>query len=52
MAIGKAGAKNAALLAIRILALNDDALDRQLSAYIQAMADEVEARQAKLTTVA
>jgi phosphoribosylaminoimidazole carboxylase PurE protein len=51
MAIGKAGAKNAALMAIRILALNDKALDRQLSEYIQAKADEVEARQAKLAMV-
>ncbi len=51
MAIGKAGAKNAALMAIRILALNDKALDRQLSEYIQAMADEVEARQTKLAMV-
>ena len=34
MAIGDAGAKNAALLALRILALHDDALGRKLSEFI------------------
>jgi len=42
MAIGKAGAKNAALLAIRILALHDANLAKKLSDFIAAMAKEVE----------
>jgi len=45
MAIGKAGAKNAALFAIRILALADKSIDSKLSAYIQKMAREVEKKQ-------
>jgi phosphoribosylaminoimidazole carboxylase PurE protein len=42
MAIGKAGAKNAALMAVRILALSDKTLGKKLGAYIANMADEVE----------
>ena len=38
MAIGKAGAKNAALLAIRFLALEDKALNDRLAAYVKKMA--------------
>ena len=45
MAIGRAGAKNAALLAIRILALNDEGLRGKLQAYIGDMAREVEKKQ-------
>jgi 5-(carboxyamino)imidazole ribonucleotide mutase len=41
-AIGKAGAKNAALLAIAILALGDDKLDSQLSAFRESLRAEVE----------
>jgi phosphoribosylaminoimidazole carboxylase PurE protein len=41
-AIGKAGAKNAALLAIAILALGDDKLDSQLSAFRETLRVEVE----------
>jgi 5-(carboxyamino)imidazole ribonucleotide mutase len=48
MAIGKAGAKNASLLAIRILALSDARLQGQLAAYVQTMAKDVEDKQAKL----
>jgi 5-(carboxyamino)imidazole ribonucleotide mutase len=48
MAIGKAGARNAALLAIRILALTDKRLQDQLADYVRAMADEVERKQGKL----
>ena len=40
-AIGVAGAKNAALSAIRILALQDEALSKQLKAHQAAMADSV-----------
>jgi phosphoribosylaminoimidazole carboxylase PurE protein len=41
-AIGKAGAKNAALLAIAILALGDDALDSRLAAFRESLRAEVE----------
>ena len=49
MAIGKAGAKNAALFAVRILALEDKDLQTRLSAYIRTMAKDVEKKQANLT---
>ena len=49
MAIGKAGAKNAALFAIRILALADKSIDSKLSAHIQKMALEVEKKQENLS---
>ena len=42
MAIGKAGAKNAALMAIRILALENNALSEKLHSYIENMAQDVE----------
>jgi len=41
LAIGEAGAKNAGLLAVRILALSDEGLDQRLSAYVQAQTDSV-----------
>jgi 5-(carboxyamino)imidazole ribonucleotide mutase len=44
MAIGKAGAKNAALFAVQILALADPALTEQLRAYKERLASEVEAK--------
>ena len=46
LAIGKAGAKNAALLAIAILALNDPALHEKLQRFREEQADKV--RKAKL----
>jgi phosphoribosylaminoimidazole carboxylase, PurE protein len=49
MAIGKAGAKNAALFAIRILALADQSIDSNLLAHIQKMAQEVEKKQENLS---
>lgn len=49
MAIGKAGAKNAALFAVRFLALEDKALAAKLSAYIKKMARDVEKKQGNLT---
>jgi phosphoribosylaminoimidazole carboxylase PurE protein len=49
MAIGKAGAKNAALFAIRMLALTDKRLAKKLDDYIAQMARDVEAKQEKLT---
>lgn len=48
MAIGKAGAKNAALLAVRILALEDADLLKKLQAYVRKMAREVERKQENL----
>jgi len=48
MAVGKAGAKNAALLAIRILSLNDEELRQKLLTYIDTMSQEVEKGQEDL----
>ena len=48
MAIGKAGAKNAALFAVRLLSLADARLARKLDAYIAQMARDVEKKQEKL----
>lgn len=42
-AIGKAGAKNAALLAVAVLALSDNRLKDELKAFRKRMRDEVEA---------
>jgi len=42
MGIGKSGAKNAALLAIQILATSQPELQNQLKTYKQQMADQVE----------
>jgi len=44
MGIGKAGAKNAAVLALRILALSDETLHAQLVRHAQEMADQVAAK--------
>ena len=51
MAIGKAGAKNAALYAVRILALTDSKIAVRLSAYIKKMAKDVEKKHDKLTAL-
>jgi len=48
MAIGKAGAKNAALLAIRILALEDADLMKKLQSFVRKMAQEVERKHENL----
>ncbi len=48
MAIGKAGAKNAGLFAVQMLALNDPALAAALVAYRERMAQEVEAKDQEL----
>ena len=48
MAIGKAGAKNAALLAVRILALEDNDLQKKLQSYIRKMASDVERKHENL----
>ncbi len=42
MAIGKAGAKNAALYACQIIALQNDTLYEKLENYRKAMADKIE----------
>lgn len=44
LAIGKAGAANAALMAISILALNDEALNKKLKAFRQSQSDAVAER--------
>jgi len=49
MAVGKAGAKNAALLALRILALEDESLQKKLRTFIQGMARDIEKKQENLT---
>jgi 5-(carboxyamino)imidazole ribonucleotide mutase len=41
LAIGPAGAKNAGLLAVRMLALQDPGLQKKLNAYIQSQTDKV-----------
>lgn len=51
MAIGKAGAKNAALLAVRILALMDKGLEQQLVDYVRTMAEDVERKQSNLSAL-
>lgn len=48
MAIGKAGAKNAALLAIRILALEDHDYLKKLHSFVRKMAQEVERKHENL----
>ena len=48
MGIGKAGAKNAGVLAARILALNDTKLARKLAAFKRKMAKQVEDKNKKL----
>lgn len=48
MAIGKSGAKNAAIMAVRILALQDDGLRRKLNDYFANMAEEIEKKQENL----
>ena len=49
MGIGKAGAKNAAVLATRILALSDPGLQAKLAEHVHAMADQVAAKNRALT---
>jgi 5-(carboxyamino)imidazole ribonucleotide mutase len=48
MAIGKAGAKNAALFAVRLLALEDADLQKKLQSYIRKMASDVERKHENL----
>lgn len=48
MAIGKAGAKNAGILAVQMLALSDARLTKKLDQYRKDMAKQVEAKSRKL----
>jgi 5-(carboxyamino)imidazole ribonucleotide mutase len=48
MAIGKAGARNAALMAVRILALEDKVLQKKLKSFAKKLAKDVEKRQEKI----
>ncbi len=48
MAIGKAGAKNAALFAVRILALEDKGIGVKLASYVKKMAEDVERKHKNL----
>ncbi len=48
MAIGKAGAKNAAVMAARILALENDGLRKKLYTYMADMAEEIERKQKEI----
>jgi 5-(carboxyamino)imidazole ribonucleotide mutase len=48
VAIGKAGAINAAILAVQMMAISDAALKRKLTAYKKAMVAEVLASDAEL----
>ena len=41
VAIGKPGARNAALLSVRIMALSDESLKKKLVAYSQKQADKI-----------
>src|SRR5580765_2509081 len=50
MAIGKAGATNAAILAAQILGVADKAMARKLEDYKKKLADKVELAAAKLAT--
>ena len=49
VAIGKAGAKNAALLAIQILALSDEALARRYAEFKASLAKKVERDDLEIT---
>jgi phosphoribosylaminoimidazole carboxylase PurE protein len=51
MAIGKAGAKNAALFAIRILALEDKEIGIKLASYIKKMVQDVERKHKNMITL-
>jgi phosphoribosylamine--glycine ligase len=50
MAIGKAGATNAGILAAQILGVADKGMAQKLEAYKKKLADKVEAAAAKLAT--
>ncbi|MDX9833647.1 MAG: phosphoribosylamine--glycine ligase [Desulfobulbus sp.] len=49
MGIGKAGAKNAAVLAVRILAISNPALQTKIDQHVRDMAEQVAAKNRALT---
>ncbi|OGP68572.1 MAG: 5-(carboxyamino)imidazole ribonucleotide mutase [Deltaproteobacteria bacterium RBG_16_44_11] len=49
MAIGKPGAKNAALFAVRFLALSDKTIHKKLAGYVAKMAKDVEKKQENIS---
>ena len=49
MAVGKAGARNAGILAVQILSLHQPALQRKLEEYKKEMAQQVEGAEKKST---
>jgi len=48
MALGKGGAKNAAIFAVQILSVNDKSLQKKLRDYKKKLSDEVEEKDKKL----
>ncbi len=50
VAIGSSGAKNAAILAVQILAISDESLEQKLSDYKANMKEEVLVKDEKLNT--
>lgn len=48
MGLGKSGASNAALLAVKILSLNDPVLEEKLKEYKEEMAHQVKAKSEKI----
>ncbi len=51
VSLGKPGAKNAAILAVQILALTDAALAERLAAHKRTMAEDVEKKAASLEAI-
>jgi phosphoribosylaminoimidazole carboxylase PurE protein len=51
MAVGKTGAKNAAILSVQILSVRDESLQKKLRAYKKKLADEVEEKDRNLKKV-
>ncbi len=49
VSVGKAGARNAAILAVQIIALQDQKLTKQLQDYRRMMAKEVEEKAGRIT---
>ncbi|MEK6545767.1 MAG: 5-(carboxyamino)imidazole ribonucleotide mutase [Nitrospinota bacterium] len=52
MALGKGGAKNAAILAVQILAIGDKSLQKKLKSYKKRLAEKVEEKDSKLKSKA
>jgi 5-(carboxyamino)imidazole ribonucleotide mutase len=48
MAVGKAGARNAAILAVQILAVTDSELEKRLERYKEELAEQVAEKAAGL----